>query len=1006
MPLSWSTIRDRAVAFSREYASAASEKSLSQQYWRDFFNVFGVDAKKVSSFEQHVKLKGAGLGKDGHPKLSNGWIDVFWPGKLLIEMKSAGQDLEKAFGQALNYFDNLPERDLPRYILVCDFQQFRLYDLEANTEQHFTLKDLAKHIRAFAFISGYDVKAISPQDPVNIKAAQRMGALHDLLSASGYGESNGGKDLEVLLVRLLFCLFADDTGIFQPAGSFKDRLDELADPAEVGRNLSELFDILNTPEDKRQKTHQENYQAFRYINGNLFAERISSPAFDAPMREALLEAAALDWSSISPAIFGALFQSIMDKEARRNLGAHYTSEENILKLIGPLFLDALWAEFGRVKSNKTRLFEFHKRLRQLTFFDPACGCGNFLVITYRELRKLEADILRTAYNSGQQVLDIHTFTTVNVDQFYGIEIEEFPAQIAQVALWLTDHQMNSQLSDEFGQYFARLPLVTSPHIHHGNALQVDWEEVLPAARCSYVLGNPPFVGAKYMGDAQRADASRVFTGLDNAGLLDFVAAWYVKAARYMKGGFTQPEATKENWDQGNGGQIPIQEGSSIGARNAKTKLGSDPHFPLSLETTIRAAFVSTNSITQGEQVGVLWGWMLAQGIQIHFAHRTFRWSNEASGKAAVHCVIIGFGLEAVAQKTIYEYADIAGAPLAVLASNINPYLVDAANVVLPRRRVPICDAPEIGIGNKPIDGGWYLFTTEEKRDFLKLEPKAEKWFRRWLGAEEFLNGFERWCLWLGECPPNELRAMPEVMKRVRAVQGVRLGTSPNKRGETPKKPPPQSTQALAATPTRFHVENIPSRPYLLLPEVSSERRQFIPLGFEPASTLASNLVKIAPNAGIFHFGILSSTMHNAWVRYTCGRLESRYRYSKDIVYNNFPWPDLEQNQPLGDIKHAQNATKSGAKKAIEAAAQAVLDARAQFPGSSLADLYDPLTMPPALVKAHQKLDSVVDKAYEQCAALPGKKSYKTDAERVAYLFELYQRLTSLLPAELPKKKRR
>jgi hypothetical protein len=429
MPLSWSEIRDRSVAFSREYRDAQSEKSLSQQFWRDFFHVFGVDSKKVAAYEQQVKLTRASTGgEDGAAKLSNGWIDVFWRGKLLIEMKSAGQNLDRAFAQALQYFDNLPsgglkDRDLPRYILVCDFQNFRLFDLQTNEEKRFKLADLSKNIKAFGFIPGYEVQAITPQDPVNIKAAERMGRLHDGLKASGYT----GHDLEVLLVRLLFCLFADDTGIFQPAGSFKDLLDDLKDPATIGRNINELFEILNTPEDKRQKAHQDNYQAFRYINGKLFEERISTAAFDGPMREALLDAAALDWSSISPAIFGALFQSIMDTTARRNLGAHYTSEENILKLIKPLFLDELWAEFARVKGNRNRLFEFHKRLRLLTFFDPACGCGNFLVITYRELRKLEVEILRTSYGDGQQMLDVHQFTTVDVDQFYGIEIEEFPA---------------------------------------------------------------------------------------------------------------------------------------------------------------------------------------------------------------------------------------------------------------------------------------------------------------------------------------------------------------------------------------------------------------------------------------------------------------------------------------------------------------------------------------------------------------------------------------------------
>jgi hypothetical protein len=955
MPLSWSDIRDRAIAFSREYREAQSEKSLSQQFCRDFFHVFGVDAKRVAAYEQQVKLTRAG------GKVSNGWIDVFWRGKLLIEMKSAGQDLDRAFSQALEYFDSLPERDLPRFILVCDFQNFRLFDLHTRSETRFKLADLSKHIKAFGFIPGYEVQLIEPQDPVNLKAVRRMRDLHNALKASGYG----GHDLRVFLVRILFCLFADDTDIFE-AGRFKELLDRYSDAADTGRLLIELFEVLNTPEERRQRAHAESYQGFRYINGKLFEERISTPAFDSAMREALLEAAALDWSAISPAIFGAMFQDVMNDKERRDIGAHYTSEENILKLIKPLFLDELWAQFHKVKNHRNRLFDFHKSLRLLTFFDPACGCGNFLVITYRELRKLEAAILRATYDDGQQKLDVHQLIHIDVDQFYGIEIEEFPAQIAQVALWLTDHQMNRQLSDEFGQYFSRLPLKSTPHIAHANALRVDWEDVLPAARCSYLLGNPPFVGAKYMIDAQRADVQAVFRGIDNAGLLDLVAAWYVKAARYLKSASTQ----------------------RFEAENGSLRASSLDSL---LSKSLQCAFVSTNSITQGEQVGVLWGWLLAQGITIHFAHRTFKWSNEASGKAAVHCVIVGFGLQPQGVKTIYTYADIAGEPVPVVAKNINPYLVDAPDVVLPRRREPICAVPEIGIGNKPIDDGNYLFTTEERDAFVQAEPQAAKWFRRWLGADEFLNGYERWCLWLGDCPPAELRAMPLALKRVQAVKAFR---------ESSKSEP---TRKLAAMPTRFHVENMPGASYLLIPRVSSERRAVIPMGPVEAETLSSDSVHMVTGTSLLHFGILSSSMHNAWVRAVCGRLKSDYRYSKDIVYNNFPWPlDLlgnsEQKPPSARIQSALSAIEKGAK--------AVLDARAAFPGSSLADLYDPLAMPPALLKTHQQLDAAVDKAYEQHDGFTGgPKTYKTDADRVAYLFELYQRITSLLPAEKSGKKR-
>jgi hypothetical protein len=820
--------------------------------------------------------------------------------------------------------------------------------LDSGQTTEFTLNELHKHVKLFGFVAGYKTLEIKSQDPVNIKAAERMGKLHDTLKASGYTEH----PLEVLLVRLLFCLFADDTGIFQPAKSFQAFVEErtAADGSDLGSRLAQLFQVLNTAYDKRSTVLDEQLAAFPYINGRLFAEALPMADFTATMREALLDACALDWSAISPAIFGSLFQSIMNEEARRNLGAHYTSEENILKLIKPLFLDELWLEFEKIKRNKNKLFEFHKKLRTLTFFDPACGCGNFLVIGYRELRELELAVLRASITDGQMGVDVHSLINVDVDQFYGIEIEEFPAQIAQVAMWLVDHQMNVRLSEEFGVYFARIPLSSSPHVVHGNALQLDWNSVLPAQRCSYVMGNPPFVGAKFMDDEQRKDTRAVFNGIDNAGLLDFVAAWYVKSTQYMKS-------------------------LGVGGNMAPT----------------RCAFVSTNSITQGEQVGALWGWMLAQGVHIQFAHRTFGWSNEASGKAAVHCVIVGFGLEDRSGKVIFEYEDIKGEPHAVAANNINPYLIDGPDVVLPRRSNPICGVPQIGIGNKPIDDGNYLFTPEQMRAFILAEPASEKWFRRWLGADEFLNGYERYCLWLGDCPPGELRAMPEALKRVQAVKAARLAS---------KSPP---TKRLADTPTRFHVENMPTAPYLLIPRVSSERRAFVPMGYIEPDALTSDSAHMATGISIFHFGVLSSTMHNAWVRCTCGRLESRYRYSKDIVYNNFPWPEFSAHS-----KPTQRAaTHHPAQVAIEVAAQTVLNVRAKFQSgdqpATLADLYDPLTMPPDLNKAHQRLDAAVDKAYQ---ASGGKKIYKSDAERVAFLFELYQKYTSLLPTSPTKTKRK
>jgi len=912
MPLSWNEIKTRALAFSKEWQDETSEDAEAKSFWDGFFNVFGITRRRVASFEVHVKELDD---KDGY-------IDLFWKGVLVVEHKSRGKSLDRAYSQALDYFSGIAERDLPKYVIVSDFARFRLYDLEENQQHEFDLKDLHKKVRLFGFIAGYQTHKIQEQDPVNIKAAEQMGKLHDQMKDSGYS----GHPLELYMVRLLFCLFAEDTGIFERQ-QFREYIEERTsvDGSDLGHHLSTLFQVLNTPREKRLKNLDEQLAAFAYINGKLFEEILPTAGFDSAMRQELLNCCALDWSRISPAIFGSLFQSIMDKAARRNLGAHYTSEENILKLIKPLFLDGLWEEFEKIKLNKNRLLEFHQKLRRLNFLDPACGCGNFLVIAYRELRLLELEIMKASrIVEKQREINIHYLTKINVDQFFGIEIEEFPAQIAQVALWLMDHQMNTLICEEFGQYFVRIPLETSARIVCGNALSIDWEEVVPARHVSYIMGNPPFVGAKFMNDEQRKDVTLVFGNMKNAGLLDYVAAWYVKAARIIK------------------------------------------------RTKICCAFVSTNSITQGEQVGVLWNWMLAEGMKIFFAHRTFQWNNEARGKAAVHCVIIGFADFDISPKWLFEYENIKGEPHKIKAQNINPYLVDAPDIVLNNRNIPICSAPEIGIGNKPIDDGNYLFTDEEKNAFLEKEPKAAPYFRCWLGADEFLNGYHRYCIWLGECSPAELKRMPEVMKRIEAVKEFRAAS---------KSVP---TRKIADTPTRFHVENMPSDEYVLISRVSSERRLYLPVGYIGAKTLTSDSALILVGAKLYHFGVISSLMHNAWLRTVCGRLKSDYRYSAGIVYNNFPWPE--------------NPTEKQ-KQAVEAAAQGVLDTRAQFPESTLADLYDPLTMPPILLKAHQQLDRAVDVAY-------GKTNFQTEAQRVAFLFELYQKYTSLFAPDKPKRRKR
>lgn len=917
MPLSWNEIKSRALQFSKRWDDAGNEDSQAKPFLIDFFEVFGITDKRVASFEHAVKKLGD----------KAGFVDLFWPGILLVEMKSRGKDLSRAYTQAMDYFHGITERDLPRYVLVCDFARFELHDLKTSSVSEFKLADLYKNIKLFGFIAGYQTQVIKPQDPINIKAAERMGRLHDQLKAVGYE----GRALEIYLVRLLFCLFAEDTSIFDKR-QFQDYIENrtAADGSDLAHHIATLFHLLNTPQEKRLKNLDQDLAAFAYINGKLFEETLPPASFDSKMRDSLLDLCALDWSIISPAIFGSLFQSIMDDKARRNLGAHYTSEENILKLIKPLFLDALWAEFEKVKSNKNRLFEFHKKLRSLTFFDPACGCGNFLVITYRELRLLELEVLRASRASGQQVLDVQQLINVDVDQFYGIEIEEFPAQIAQVALWLTDHQMNMRVSEEFGQYFSRIPLKATPHIVNGNALRLDWAAVLPPERCSYVLGNPPFLGKSNQSGEQKADMQFVCGDIKNAGLLDFVAAWYIKAARY---------ATL--------------------ARHSRVDRNDD----------IRCAFVSTNSITQGEQVGVLWGWMLGQGIKIHFAHRTFSWSNEARGKAAVHCVIIGFGLQDVADKVIYEYEDIKGEPHAVPAKNINPYLADAPNLVVLPRTNPICRVLPMVNGSKPTDGGYLILSKEERASLLVREPASAEWIKPFAMGEEFINGVERYCLWLVNCPPHILRSMPFVMQRVEAVKAMRLNSA--------KIP----TREMAAYPSIFAEIRQPKGNYLAVPRVSSERRPYIPIGFASNDLIAGDKLQTIPDATLFHFGIVTSLMHMAWMRTTAGRLKSDFQYSAKITYNNFPWPEPNPKQ----------------KAAIEAAAQAVLDARAAHPEASLADLYDPLTMPANLLKAHQVLDTAVDAAY-------GYKGAKTDAARVAFLFERYQQITSLLPTDKPKRK--
>ena len=914
MPLSWNEIKDRALKFSRDWAEESKEDAEAKSFLDAFFNVFGVPRKRVATFEQGIKKQ------DG----KSGYIDLLWKGILLIEQKSRGKDLDRAFQQAKDYFPGLKDRDAPRYILVSDFARFRLYDLEEGKQHEFTLADFYKNVRLFGFIAGYQTTSYKEQDPVNIQAAERMGRLHDKLKEIGYEDH----PLEIYLVRLLFCLFAEDTSIFERR-QFQDLIEQST--SEDGRDLAQwlesLFEVLNTPQEKRLKKLDEQLAAFPYVNGTLFAERLPHAAFDTCMRQLLLDCCALDWSRISPAIFGSLFQSVMDTTKRRNLGAHYTTEKNILKLIKPLFLDELRAEFERIKTNRKRLEEFHQRLARLTFLDPACGCGNFLVIAYRELRLLEIEALRVIFKSSvnQAHIDISPMILCNVDQFFGIEIEEFPAQIAQTALWLMDHQMNMRISEEFGRYFIRLPLRKSATIVHGNALRTDWRAIVKPEALSYILGNPPFGGKQYQSAEQKADMATTFADVPGAGVLDFVTAWYRKAADYM---------------------------------------ADNP--------AIKTAFVSTNSITQGEQVGVLWPDLLKRSVRIHFAHRTFQWSSEARGKAAVHCVIIGFALHDVEGKRIFDYETLQAEPHEIKAKNINPYLVEAADIFLPNRTNSVCNVPEMTKGSQPTDGGYLLLSNKEKVNLITQEPEAKSWIKPFVGAEEFINNKPRWCLWLKGIQPTELKHLPMVLKRIEQVKTVRLAS------------PKADTVKWASFPNLFTEDRQPKNNYLLVPSVSSERRKYIPIGFMHPDTIASNLCLMISEATLYHFGVLSSGMHMAWVRSVCGRLKSDYRYSAGIVYNNFPWPQAQTDKQ---------------KQAIEDAAQAVLDARAQFPDASLADLYDPLTMPEALTKAHQKLDAAVDSAY-------AKRKFTGDSDRVAFLFELYQQITSPLESKKVTRRKR
>jgi hypothetical protein len=823
---------------------------------------------------------------------------------------------------------------------LSDFQNFELYDLDIAPDRPvcFRLHDLPNHVQDFGFIAGQEWRVFRDQDPVNILASEIMGALHDALDDAGYR----GHKLERFLVRLLFCLFADDTGIFQPLGIFQEFLDDRTreDGTDLGPMLSKLFEVLDTPEEERGKRLDADLARFPYVDGELFLERLALPDFDRAMREKLLYACGFNWEKISPAIFGSLFQSVMDKTSRRKQGAHYTSEKNILKVIEPLFLDDLKCVV-RLKARKDTgrrraLEDFHVKLGGLTFFDPACGSGNFLVVAYRELRELEIAVLKEIYPGEQRVTDIGLYTKVDVDRFYGIEISEFPARIAEVAMWMMDHIMNARLSAAFGESFVRIPLKTSPNIVNADALETDWANVLAQEKCSYILGNPPFGGFVQRDEARQIQMAEIAKLGLSGNRLDYVCAWFVKAGEYVRGGE---------------------------ARSWKPP---------------RIGFVATNSITQGEQVAQLWPLLFERyGLEIAFAHRTFAWMSDAKGKAHVHCVIIGLTRrdDVVTEKRLFSYDDIKGDPHESRHSALTAYLFDASaladrHLVVEREASSICAYPEICVGTKPVDGGHYIFDEFDRARFLQQEPGASRIMRPFVGGYEYINGVARWILVPQTISAQELRRMPHVAERISQVRRYR------------EREGGRLAQSLAATPTAFHVTVLPDKAFLAIPEVSSERREYIPIGYLEPPAVPSNQILVIRDAGLFMFGILTSRMHMAWLRNIGGRLESRYRYSSGIVYNPFPWPQLD------DV----------AKQALEKLAKIVLDARAAHKGATLADLYDPDVMPEDLRTAHHTLDEAVDRLYR-------KAPFASDRERVEHLFGLYEKLAAPLLAAAAKPKR-
>jgi type I restriction-modification system DNA methylase subunit len=919
-PPSWNEIRTSAAAFAARWADETNEKAEAQTFWNEFLGIFGIDRRRVAVFEKHAQRTSTAGG---------GFIDIFWPGTLIAEHKSAGKSLEDAEQQAIDYLESIDVDDFPGLVITSDFATMRIRDLGGDNEPYtFPLTKLPEEIDRLGYLAGYKKREFSggDEEAANVKAAKLMGRLYEELSRNGYE----GHDASILLVRLLFLMFGDDTGMWEK-GLFAEFIDARTAPdgSDLGAQLAHLFQVLDKKETARPAAIDELLARFPYVNGHLFSERIDIPAFDRRMRDELVTATEFDWGKISPAVFGSLFQSIKSKEARRELGEHYTTESAIMKAIGPLFLDELEEAFVQAKDNKNRLESLHDRLAGIQVLDPACGCGNFLVIAYRQLRRIELKVLtrlRELSGERQLVLDVDSLSRVRISQFFGIEIEEWPARIAETAMLLVDQQANQELALAFGRAPDRLPIKIAPVIHMGNALRVPWDSIMPFGPDSFIVGNPPFGGTWLLNDEQKEDLNHVWDGVRGGGNMDFVSCWHAIAARHIE------------------------------------------------TSGVKVAFVSTNSITQGQQAPVLGAEFAKRGVEADFAHQTFAWSSEAPGQAAVHCVIIGFSRRGASKKkTLFRYPNIKGDPLAGPATNINIYLQDGPEVFVVNRRTPLQAGVQImDYGSKPTDGGHLSdISPEEAEQIRNADPVAAKFLRKLLGAQELINGKERWCLWLVDAEPGDMRSSPELMRRVAEVRSMRLASTK------------KVTAADAATPHLFQENRQPLTTYLAVPSTSSANRRYVPMALAPPDVIANNALLTVTHATVYTFAILHSSVFMAWNAAVSGRLKSDYRISAEITYNNFPWPDEPAN-----------------KTQIEAAAQAVLDARDNHLGASLADLYDPLAMPRDLVEAHQKLDREVLAAY-------GLKAGATESEILANLFTRYSELTAdLFTGDKPKKTRK